>query len=107
MRPLHEPDSIGVADFRRLQVGGGREPEAAAAYRPRPNPRWDVRAAQVELASPGVPQQRRLEAGGVAHGKELLRVRPGAARAAQLCRYVEIDVDLAVAGAGIAFATSG
>ena len=84
-----------------------------AATSPKPPPgtgpiptRAVTREAQIELPAGGEAHQRRLEAGRPAGGKELLGVRPWAGRPAHLNRNVEVDVDPAVAGAGVALAAT-
>jgi len=62
---------------------------------------------QVEVSACGEAQQRRLEAGRVSRGEELLGVRARPACAAHLGRYVEVDVEATVACAGMAFAATG
>src|SRR4029079_1430501 len=58
---------------------------------------------EVDVAPGGNPQQCRLEARGIPHCEQLLRIRAGAARAAHPGRNVEVYLEPAVTGAAVAF----
>src|SRR5690606_5891978 len=65
------------------------------------------RGRQRNLLLAGDELQRAQEAGRVAGGEQLLRVGAFAARAAQLARRGQGEVELAVGGGGAAFAAAG
>ncbi len=96
MRPVHQVDGHVAGEPRGVKVEGRDKSQASAGNGPDPHTRRDTRVAQIELPADGEPQQRRLEAGRPAGGKELLGIRPWAARPAHLSPNVEVDVDPAV-----------
>src|SRR5258706_6893453 len=104
MRGGHQIEGLVATDLRRVEIERCREAEAAAAERPDADSRGDARAAHVELAPGGDPEQRRLEAGCVTRREELFGVRPGSAGAAHLCRHVEVEVEAAVARSSVTLA---
>src|SRR4051812_43621862 len=89
-----------------MEVQHGRKAKTTAAQHPDPNARGNARAAQIEPAAGGEPQQRGLEAGGVAGSEKLLGIGPRSARPAHLAGYVEVDVETAIAGARVTFAAA-
>src|SRR5256714_1177556 len=106
VRPGHEVTGQAPVDLGRVQVERRRETEAAACERADADARSDPGTRQVELAPGGDPQQRRLEAGGIAHGEQLLGIGPRTARTAHLAGHVEVDFEAAVARAAVTFATA-
>src|SRR5438552_6483137 len=77
MRPRHEVGGLRAIDPRRVEVEHNCEPEAALALRADSDSGGHARAGEVDLPPAGEAQQARLEAGRIAGGEELLRVRPG------------------------------
>jgi hypothetical protein len=106
VRSGHQVEGLVARDLRRVEVENRRESEAAALDRPDPDACGDARVSEVELSPGSKPQQRRLEAGCIAQGEELLGIRPRPAPAAHLARHVEVDVEAAVAGAAMTLATA-
>ena len=60
MRPPHQLDGHVAGDLRGVEVERRGEAEAAALERSDPDARGDARAAEVEVASGGKPEQREV-----------------------------------------------
>src|SRR5205807_6569688 len=106
VRPRHEVGGLRAIDPGRVEVEHNCEPEAALARRADSDSGGHARAGEVDLPPAGEAQQARLEAGRIAGGEELLRVRPGPARASHLGRDVEFDVKSTVRRPRMSFASA-
>src|SRR5438132_14224910 len=106
VRARHELGGLRAVDPGRIEVERDGKSEAALARRADADSRSHARAGEVERPPGREAQQARLEAGRIADGEELLRVRPGPARASHLGRDVEFDVKSTVRRPRMSFASA-